>query len=65
MSVSFCQFTDELDEIVFINPMLVRSFVSWSSYDDDHDKLSKIIFDHEHAIVVKCSIDEILKRLTL
>lgn len=64
MPVSFCQFTNELDEVVYINPSLVRSFVSWATYDDDQEQLTKIVFDNENTIVVKGSVDQALASLS-
>ncbi len=65
MSIEFREFADEQDEAIYINPLLVRSFVAWTTYDADTAILTKIVFDNEHSIIIKGSPEQVAERLTI
>ncbi len=64
MQVEFCMFTNEDGDDVYVNPLLVRYFVS-SSFDEDEVPTTRIVFDDEHSIIVVGSTSTVEEGLTI
>jgi hypothetical protein len=64
MRVEFCIFTDQDGHDVYINPLLVRYFQSYS-FDEDERKTTSVVFDGMHSVIVAGSPDEVEQRLSL